>query len=75
MIVLLKSLKSGERAPANPWGAATWSGTPTSPPIHHNFTTRRRSTTRIASTTSSSTRRPATYARTDEPVATVGGGR
>jgi len=37
VVVLLKSLKNGERAPANPWGAATMEWEAASPPIHHNF--------------------------------------
>ncbi len=37
VIVLLRSLKSGEKAPANPWGGATMEWDAASPPIHHNF--------------------------------------
>ncbi len=36
---LLKSLKSGEPAPANPWGAATAEWQTPSPPPHDNFRT------------------------------------
>ena len=34
---LLKSLKSGEKAPANPWGARSLEWLIQSPPIEHNF--------------------------------------
>jgi cytochrome c oxidase subunit 1 len=35
--VLLKSLKSGAKAPANPWGSATLEWQCSSPPPHDNF--------------------------------------
>ena len=34
---LARSLWSGEKAPANPWGGATLEWETTSPPIHYNF--------------------------------------
>lgn len=34
---LLKSLKSGEKAPGNPWGARSLEWSVQSPPIEHNF--------------------------------------
>jgi cytochrome c oxidase subunit 1 len=34
---LLASLRSGRRAPANPWGAASLEWAAASPPVHHNF--------------------------------------
>jgi cytochrome c oxidase subunit 1 len=36
-IVLLWSIKYGEKAPANPWGAKTLEWTVESPPTMHNF--------------------------------------
>ena len=37
LFVLLKSLKSGKKAPANPWGGATLEWECTSPPPFYNF--------------------------------------
>jgi cytochrome c oxidase subunit 1 len=37
LYVIVKGLLSGEKAPANPWGAKTLEWTIPSPPTHHNF--------------------------------------
>jgi cytochrome c oxidase subunit 1 len=37
LIYLLASLKTGKRAPANPWGGASLEWATQSPPIEHNF--------------------------------------
>lgn len=37
LYVIVKGLFSGEKAPANPWGAKTLEWTIPSPPTHHNF--------------------------------------
>ncbi|MBK9323045.1 MAG: cytochrome c oxidase subunit I [Bdellovibrionaceae bacterium] len=37
LYVIVKGLISGEKAPANPWGAKTLEWTVPSPPPHHNF--------------------------------------
>jgi cytochrome c oxidase subunit I len=34
---LLKSLKSGEKAPHNPWGGMSMEWVAATPPIEHNF--------------------------------------
>lgn len=39
LIVIIRALRSGEKAPANPWGAKTLEWTTSSPPVHENFTT------------------------------------
>ncbi|MEZ6044973.1 MAG: cbb3-type cytochrome c oxidase subunit I [Planctomycetaceae bacterium] len=36
-VVLIRSLKNGKQAPANPWGAATLEWKCSSPPPHNNF--------------------------------------
>jgi cytochrome c oxidase subunit I len=37
LFYLLRSLKTGKQAPADPWGAASLEWTIQSPPIEHNF--------------------------------------
>ena len=37
IVYLLKSLRSGEKAPGNPWGARSLEWSIQSPPIEHNF--------------------------------------
>lgn len=39
LYVVIKALRSGEKAPDNPWGAKTLEWTTPSPPPHENFTT------------------------------------
>jgi cytochrome c oxidase subunit 1 len=39
VIYLLQSLRSGKRAPTNPWGSATLEWTTSSPPPYYNFKT------------------------------------
>ncbi len=39
LIVIIKGLRSGEKAPANPWGGKTLEWETASPPIHENFVT------------------------------------
>lgn len=48
---LLRSLKDGERAPANPWGGLTLEWTTASPPITENFVKTRPSRTALMTTT------------------------
>lgn len=37
LITIIRAIRSGEKAPANPWGAKTLEWTIASPPPHHNF--------------------------------------
>ena len=37
LIAIIRGLMSGEKAPANPWGAKTLEWSVQSPPTHHNF--------------------------------------
>lgn len=37
LITIIRGLMSGEKAPANPWGAKTLEWSVQSPPTHHNF--------------------------------------